>query len=87
MKAHALTTAMHYNVDRAGHVVFGVVETTAEAVRASLMDECRLRGLTGGSRTGGVELVAGTARTTVVCVAAGPFLVALRKRHPAAPGP
>ncbi len=76
MKAHALTVAVHYNVDRAGHVVFGVVETAAEAVRASLMDEGRLRGVTGGSRTGGVELVTAAAGATIVCVAAGPFLVA-----------
>ncbi len=76
MKAHALTVAMHYNVDLARHVVFAIVETAAEAVRASLMDECRLRGLTGGGRTSGVELVTAAARATVVCVAAGPFLVA-----------
>jgi hypothetical protein len=60
-KAHALTIAMHHNVDRAGHIVFGIVETAAKAVRASLADDRGLRGLTGGSRAGGAKLVADAA--------------------------
>jgi len=87
VKRYALAITMECDVDRPRHIVFGIVETAAETICASLVHDCCLRSLAGSCRAGGTELVTTTPGATVVCMAAGSLLIARCKRHPATPAP
>jgi hypothetical protein len=66
MKGYALAIALHHDVYRTGYIVFGIVETTAKAIGASLMYCCRLNGLAGGGRARGAEFITAASSACIV---------------------
>ena len=87
MKRYALAVAMQRDVDRPRHIIFGIVETAAETIGASLVHDCCLRSLARGGGARGTELVTTTPGATIVCMAAGSLLVARCKGDPATSAP
>ena len=87
MKRYALAITMECDVDRPRHIVFGIVETAAETICASLVHDCCLRSLARGGGARGTELVTTAPGATVVCLTTGSLLVARCNGDPATSAP